>query len=737
MDRLLFVAASGIASPDDRRTFLDFACHGDTALRDLIVELLEVEGNAEEFFEFEPTVDRPDSSVADEERGVVAHIGSYRLIDRLGAGGCGVVYLAEQTEPVKRKVALKVIRIGMDTERVLARFVAEREALALMDHPNIARVLDAGSTASGRPYFVMELVDGERITDYCDRKRLSLRRRLKLFVEVCEAIQHAHQKGVIHRDIKPSNVLVSELNGRPVPKIIDFGIAKATTEGIEGDATHTLAGQLIGTPAYMSPEQADGSVDIDTRSDIYSLGAMLCELLTGRPPFAHEDFKGKGADQIRTFLRDHETEGLSKKLETVTSDEIATIAGQRSADPHHLSAELAGDLDWIVMKAIEKDRRLRYETANGLALDVQRYLDDEPVLARPPTRRYRLVKLVRRNRLVFAAGGVALFGLLAGFGVATWLFLRERDARQEQTRLREVAEKATVAAEEARANEFQMNRLAQAADLMRQAAVFVRYNEMEEADKLLVELKAEDAPASLEAANTLIQLGNWNLFEERWKHAADRFYALAHVYANVDPTDSNANSQEWLPIGPSVIEWGEPGQYEEVRRLAVLRFSQTTNPIVAEHLVKVSMITPADAETLREVAPMAQVLEASLTGPDKQNDAHLVAWAQCALALLAYRQGDLAGAGNWARLSLNNPQDSVRRYWDTAILAMIDLKQGRTANAVDDLEEIRAQVRQWEDKPLRPEWNKRLGWANWGILRVLLREAEAMQDVMESKAADK
>jgi eukaryotic-like serine/threonine-protein kinase len=731
VDRLLFMAASSFGSDEDRKAFLDFACKGDDSLRDLVGELLEVEGDALEFFELEPEVENPHMPGSAQDEGIGARIGPYRLIDRLGAGGCGVVYLAEQIEPVKRRVALKIIRLGIDTESVIARFVMEREALAQMDHPNIARVLDAGATASGRPYFAMELVDGEKITDYCDRMRLGVRQRLELFVKVCEAIQHAHQKGVIHRDIKPSNVLVSDRSNRPVPTVIDFGIAKATAGVTEGDATVTRSGQLLGTPAYMSPEQAEGGANIDTRSDIYSLGALLGELLTGRPAFAHESFKGQGVDKIRTMLRDQDTGLPSASLKKITLEEQAAIAGCRSADPQRLPAQIAGDLDWIVMKATEKDRRLRYETANALAMDVQRHLNEEPVLARPPSRRYRLVKLVRRNRIVFAAGGVALFCLLAGLGTSTWLFFRERDARQEQTRLRTVAENARPNAEAARANDARMNRAAKGADTLNQAAVMLKYGEIEEADRLVDPVMAEDVPASLEAANTLLATANWNLSRQRPEAAARRFFLLAHVYTYVDPVDSNVKSQEWLAIAPAVVEWGKPGQFERVRSLAVERFSHTTNPVVAEHLVKVSMFMPADILTLQAVAPMAGVLEMSLK---EQNDVHLAAWARCALALLAYRQDKMEEAGKWAALSLENQSDPARDHWNRVILAMIDLRLGRKSDAVEKLKLIRADVERWEAEPFRPEGKERLGWSNWGSLRILLREAEGMLDAEKPDA---
>ena len=726
VDRLLFLAASSFGSAEDRDAFLDYTCQGDESLRTLIDDLLEVQRDADEYFELQPEVKEHPAADGTGPEGIGARIGPYRLIERIGAGGCGVVYLAEQTAPVKRKVALKVIRIGMDTESVIARFVMERESLAMMDHPSIARVLDAGTTASGRPYFVMELVDGEKITDYCDQRRLGIRGRLELFIQVCEAIQHAHQKGVIHRDIKPSNVLVQDLDGHPFPKIIDFGIAKATSAGLEGEATVTRSGQLLGTPAYMSPEQAEGVGDIDTRSDIYSLGAMLCELLTGSPPFAHKAFQGQGADQIRGMLRDQDTGMPSVRLKMIAADDMAVIAERRAVEPQRLPAMLAGDLDWIVMKAIEKDRNRRYETASGLAMDVRRHLNEEPVLARPPSRRYLFLKLVRRNRLLFAAGGIALFGLLAGLGVSTWLFLRERDALKEQTRLRGVAEDARATAEKARANEARLNRLAQAADLIAQAAVLVRYNEMDEADELLSHLNSADAPASLEAADTLMLVANSNLAKKRWKQAADRFHALVHVYASVDPKDTNAKSQEWLPAAPAVFEWGKPEQYDELRDLAVSRFARSNNPIVAEHLLKVTLLEPVDAGTLRSLAPAAKVIEGSLTGENRQKDAHVAAWGQCALGLLSLRKGEWESAEKWVRLSLATSNDPARSLWNKTILAMIATHKGDRAGATKLLDEVREPLRQWEKAPLRLDSSFRLSWSNWGSARILLREAEAL-----------
>jgi eukaryotic-like serine/threonine-protein kinase len=452
-EKEIFNQALEMPSAEARNAFLQGACGLNRELRNQIEALLRAYGSAAGFIPDKG----PEGTIRvaagpSEHPGTV--IGRYKLLQQIGEGGMGVVYMAEQTEPVVRKVALKIIKLGMDTRNVIARFEAERQALALMDHPNIAKVLDAGATDSGRPYFVMELVRGVPITEYCDKNKLSTKERLDLFIPVCQAIQHAHQKGIIHRDIKPSNVMVTLHDGKPVPRVIDFGIAKATNQRLTEKTLFTNYAQMIGTPAYMSPEQAEMSgLDVDTRTDVYSLGVLLYELLTGTTPFPSKELLSLGYGEMQRVIAEIEPPKPSTRLSTMEKAERTVVARNRSIEISALAKVFKGDLDWIVMKAIEKDRSHRYDTVTGLATDVQRHLRTEPVIARPASAAYRLQKLVRRNKLAFAASAAIAVALLAGAALSTWQAVRATRAERLQSILREQAQLDEQKARQAQANE--------------------------------------------------------------------------------------------------------------------------------------------------------------------------------------------------------------------------------------------------------------------------------------------
>jgi len=438
------------APPSERDAILEEECRGDTDLRRRLLDMIAA-AESERAPSNAPAAGRGDGSpAAGPMEAAGTRLGPYKLMEKIGEGGFGSVFLAEQEAPVQRKVAIKIIKLGMDTRQVVARFEQEQQALAMMEHPNIAKVLDAGATDRGRPYFVMDLVRGLPLTQYCDKNKLTTRERLELFLPVCDAIQHAHQKGIIHRDIKPSNILVTLSDGKPVPKVIDFGIAKATGPRLTEKTVYTEFRQVIGTPAYMSPEQIDMSgLDIDTRSDLYGLGVLLYELLTGTTPYDNEDLDRAGFGEIQRIIRDVEPPRPSTRLRTL-GEEGTKVAVRRRTEPKKLEHLIRGDLDWIVMKALEKDRTRRYATASDFAADIQHHLCGEPVEAAPPSRTYRLRKFVRRRRgLVVAVASVVLAVLagLAATGIALVQARRayesEREARSAEALHRKRAERIT------------------------------------------------------------------------------------------------------------------------------------------------------------------------------------------------------------------------------------------------------------------------------------------------------
>jgi serine/threonine protein kinase/tetratricopeptide (TPR) repeat protein len=470
---LVFNAALELPA-EERAGYLSESCRDDAEILGRVAALLEAHERAGAFLQEPPerataTSSGPASVELNAGRNQLEppgekcgdQVGRYKLLQHIGEGGCGVVYMAEQQEPVHRRVALKVIKLGMDTKEVIARFEAERQALAMMDHPNIAKVFDAGATDTGRPYFVMELVRGVKVTDFCDENKVSTEERLNLFIQVCHAIQHAHQKGIIHRDIKPTNILVPVNDGMPVPKVIDFGIAKATQGRLTDQTFFTAFEQFIGTPAYTSPEQAVMTdVEVDTRSDIYSLGVLLYELLTGQTPFAQRELLASGLDEMRRTIREKDPVRPSTRLRAMVASDLTTVAENRGSQPPHLIHLVRGDLDWIVMKCLQKDRARRYETANGLAMDIERYLHHQPVLARPDTQAYRVAKFVRRHRASATFASLIFVALVGGL-TGTMMQARRatQHARLEEAQRRRADEAARAAKQE---RDFALRQLSRA-----------------------------------------------------------------------------------------------------------------------------------------------------------------------------------------------------------------------------------------------------------------------------------
>jgi serine/threonine protein kinase len=638
----IFGAAVEISDVAERDAMLDQECSDNPTLRAQIADLLAVRSQAEEFFsdcreDCSTTVfgsELLENSSEKNDKNIGLRIGPYKVLEKIGEGGCGGVYMSEQEKPIRRRVALKIIKLGMDTRNVIARFESERQALAMMDHPNIARVLDAGTTEAGRPFFVMELIHGVNILEFCDKNNLDTRQRLGLFVHVCKAIQHAHQKGIVHRDIKPSNILVTLHDGLPVPKVIDFGIAKAMTDPLTDKTLFTRYGFFMGTPAYMSPEQAEYSgLDVDTRSDIYSLGVLLYELLTGKPPFDQNDLMSSGLDEMRRTLREREPDRPSAKLKTYSTEELTATAARRHIETSKLQSLLKGDLDWIVMKTLEKDRSRRYETANGLGMDVGRYLNNEPIVARPPSRGYRLQKLVQRNRIVFSAAGIVTLVVLAWLGTSTWLFLREKQSRK-------VAVEAERQAEQARQNEAGLRREADARAEIARAAIMLGQGRLQEAEKLVSQLQLPVIEPSLEASDVFRKLGDWAASEGRWNEAAVQFKRLNLAF-HLDKSEViDISAVALLRLGPTLIASADVPAYHHFVDDSIARFSNITNAMASEQVMKACLICPPNATNLKELKSLADVLSKSISEAGPSQDPNMLAWREFALALYDYRCGN-------------------------------------------------------------------------------------------------
>jgi serine/threonine protein kinase len=620
----LFNAALALP-PEQRAVFLDKECGQDAALRQRVADLLKAYGQSDGFLEAPPAAAEPSGTMVvtvppAENPGDV--IGRYKIREKLGEGGCGVVYVAEQAEPVRRRVALKVIKLGMDTRTVIARFEAERQALAMMDHPNIARVLDAGTTTAGRPYFVMELVRGIKITDYCDQNNLDTGERIRLFIQVCHAVQHAHQKGIIHRDLKPSNILVTLHDGTPVPKVIDFGIAKATEGRLTDQTIYTQLYEFIGTPAYISPEQAEMSeLDIDTRTDIYSLGVLLYELFTGKTPFDSQELIQSGLDEMRRTIREKEPLSPSTRLNSMVEADLTTTAKRRRAEAPRLVHFIQGDLDWIVMKALEKDRTRRFDTANALAADLQRFLNNEPVEARPPSNAYRFQKLVRRNKVAFAAVSGIVAALALGFFVSLNLYIKEKAAlrralqvEQEEVGLRKQAEKGLEFERRQRAG-------AEMGQKLWHAGVLMSEDKIGQAEEVM-----KDVPPIEESAAIYYALG---MYYARWRKLDQAITNYAKC-ATVQPT----NDMGFHCLLPLLAQTGRTNEFKEWRHKALKQFESTTDPAAAGRMALDCLILPATAEAVQRTI---QMLDKNAATPPRPSD-------EFARGLAEYRLGQFASA---------------------------------------------------------------------------------------------
>lgn len=585
-------------------------------------------------------------------------IGPYKILEVLGEGGMGVVYLAEQTKPIRRRVALKIIKLGMDTKQVIARFESERQALALMNHPNVAKVFDAGSTEQGRSYFVMEHVAGIRITDYCDRHRLNTTERLDLFTHVCHAVQHAHQKGIIHRDIKPSNVLVAVQEGKPVPKVIDFGVAKATEKRLTERTLFTEQGQLIGTPEYMSPEQAEmTALDIDTRTDIYSLGVVLYELLVGALPFARKSLRQAGMAEIQRIIREEEPPKPSTRLSSL-GDESTTVAQKRHTDRTTLERQVRGDLDWITMKAMEKDRTRRYATASELADDIAHHLNHEPVLASPPSAGYRLKKFVRRNRTAVTASGVVSVVLVAAVVVSAWQAVRALQAEQLAGERLKQTEEARALAEREAAHAKAVNNFVND-DLL--AAIAPAKQGLDTAHEVLdaasknIEGKFRDKP--LVEASIRMTLANtyWDLgeYETAVRHA-ERAFELRLVELGEEHPDT-LKSMDTL-----AMQYKYQGQYDKAEPLYLETLETRRSilgdedPDTVESMINLAVLLRSqgrldEAEALHRQA--LSIVRRVLGDEDRRT---LSSMAN--LAVLLWEKGELDEAERLARKTLETRQ---------------------------------------------------------------------------------
>jgi hypothetical protein len=736
-EKSVFLEALEIESPSERAAFIDVACQGNPDLRAAVAALFDAhESDAN-------PVDRPMAVDAvlrndngDETEWHPAHarpshhapgmrIGVYKLMELIGEGGFGLVYVADQQEPVRRRVALKIIKPGMESREVLSRFEAERQAIALMDHPNIARIFDAGVTDTTQPYFVMELVRGVPLTAFCDSHKLDTSERLKLFVTLCHAVQHAHQKGVIHRDLKPSNILVTLQDGQPLAKVIDFGVAKAIGQSLSAKTIYTRFASMIGTPAYMSPEQAEFSaVDVDTRSDIYALGVLLYELLTGSTPFAADRLESVGFDELRRIIREEEPPRPSTRLSTLNNDLADTVAANRRLDPAALSSALKRDLDWIVMKALDKDRNRRYSTAGALAQDVSRYLMHQPVEARPPSTWYRLAKFSRRNKVAISTASMVAAALIVGTIISVWqarVAVRERD--QKGVALEE-ARAAEAAAKTARLELEEFTDRLQACNVLiasaRSHAEAERWPDAYQGFTDAIEVQPRYFLGWLERARLNTKLGRWH------EAAADFSHALS-IGLPVDKT-------ELLGVPQLFVYAGKSEAYEKLcGELSSLADEPSAVAIRGQLAGEISKSTAGELAERVELMLFAALDGKGFAGIEKVKDGQVASTLPHAATAKRNKYAGMYYGANlyisgWAHLRAGNLEKAIQRLEESnrtdvpwfgrgigyPLLAIAYHESGRSEDAVVAFDQSRNLLDRWLDESVQQSRGlPSIPWVDW------------------------